>query len=84
MPSNIPTIVGMQLLTVRQAATMLSVTPRTVHGWIEKESIPFIKLPGSGDYRIPLHGLVDSLSGNYNLAAEIEQLLAAGGDEDGS
>lgn len=80
MPSNIPTMIGAQLLTVRAAADMLNVTPRTVLGWIEKEAIPFIRLPGGGDktsYRIPLHGLVDSLSGTYDLAADVEALLAS-------
>jgi excisionase family DNA binding protein len=77
MPSNLPTKIGAQLLTVRAAAEMLNVTPRTILAWIEKDAIPFIKLPG-GDkpsYRIPLHGLVDSLSGNYDLAADVEEIL---------
>lgn len=80
MPSNIPTKLGVQLLTVREAAEMLSVQPRTVLSWIEREAIPFITLPGAGEkstYRIPLHGLVDSLSGTYDLAADVEELLAA-------
>jgi excisionase family DNA binding protein len=80
MPSNIPATIGAQMLTVRAAADMLNVTPRTVLGWIERDAIPFIRLPGSGDktsYRIPLHGLVESLSGTYDLAAEVEKLLAS-------
>lgn len=77
MPSSIPTMIGAQLLTVRAVADMLNVTPRTVLAWIEKDAIPFIRLPGGEkpSYRIPLHGLVESLSGTYDLAADVEQIL---------
>jgi len=81
MPSDIPARIGAQLLTVREAAELLSVSPRTVHTWIEKGSIPYIALPAGGEktsYRIPLQGLLGSLSGSYDLTADVEKLL----DED--
>ena len=63
-----------ELITTRQAAEMLSVSPRTVLNWIRDDAIPYVELPSRGDqrheYRIPLHGLLRSLSGNYDLAAE--------------
>ena len=63
-----------ELITTKEAARLLSVSPRTVLNWIRDDAIPYVELPGGGDqrheYRIPLHGLLRSLSGNYDLAAE--------------
>src|SRR3954470_9493998 len=62
-----------QLLTVSAAAELLSVSTRTVHNWISQGRIPYLELPGSkATYRIPLHGLLATLRGNYDLAAELE------------
>jgi excisionase family DNA binding protein len=75
------TQLGAQLITAKEAAELLNVHVRTIHGWIEKETIPYVALPSSGtkpSYRIPLHGLLNSLSGNYDLADEVEELF---GDE---
>jgi len=80
MPPNSPTRVAPQLLKAQEAAELLNVDVRTVHGWIEKGLIPYIELPGSGlrpSYRIPLQGLLNSLSGTYDLAAEVEALYSA-------
>jgi len=71
------TKIGVQLLTATQAADLLNVHVRTIHAWIEQGTIPYISLPSQGkkpSYRIPLHGLLNSLSGNYDLAAELDQL----------
>lgn len=64
-----------QLLSTKQAADLLNVSKRTVLNWIESEKIPYIKLPG-GDYRVPLAGLLASLSGTYRLDEEIRGLDA--------
>jgi excisionase family DNA binding protein len=62
-----------QLLTVAQAASLLSVSDRTIRRWIEVERIPYVVLP-SGGYRIPQGALLASLRGNYNLAEELKEL----------
>jgi excisionase family DNA binding protein len=62
-----------KLLSTKQAAELLNVSKRTVLNWIESERIPYVKLPG-GDYRIPLAGLLASLSGTYRLDDEIRAL----------
>jgi excisionase family DNA binding protein len=77
------TTLGAQLLTAREAAELLHVHPRTIHGWIQKGKIPYVELPSSGSkpsYRIPLHGLLGSLSvsGDYDLAGEVEEMLGEG------
>jgi excisionase family DNA binding protein len=76
MRSDAVGMLDVQLITVAEAAQLLSVSTRTVHAWIEKEAIPYIRLPSTGgkpSYRIPLRGLLESLSGTYDLAAEIER-----------
>ncbi|HEY4918012.1 MAG TPA: helix-turn-helix domain-containing protein [Solirubrobacteraceae bacterium] len=62
-----------QLLTVAQAASLLSVNERTVRRWIAGERVPYLRLP-SGEYRIPQGALLASLRGNYDLAGELQQL----------
>lgn len=72
-----------KLITVTEAAALLNVSTSTIHGWIDKDAIPYIELPSSGakrTYRIPLRGLISSLSGNYNLAEELESLETAARD----
>ena len=60
---------------------MLRVSPRTVLNWIERDAIPYVALPQTGnsrrDYRIPLYGLLNSLSGNFDLATQLEALMGA-------
>jgi excisionase family DNA binding protein len=63
-----------QLLTVSEAASLLNVNERTIRRWIEDESIPYLKLPGAGSYRIPQGALLASLRGNYDLGAELREL----------
>lgn len=73
-----------KLLSTKQAAELLNVSKRTILNWIESERIPYVKLPG-GDYRIPLTGLLASLSGTYRLDEEIRALderYAASSDAD--
>lgn len=62
-----------QLLTVAQAASLLSVSDRTIRRWIESEKVPYIELP-SGSYRIPQGALLASLRGTYDLAGELREL----------
>jgi excisionase family DNA binding protein len=62
-----------KLLSTKQAAELLNVSKRTILNWIESEKIPYVKLPG-GDYRVPLTGLLASLSGTYRLDEEIRAL----------
>lgn len=66
-----------RLITTAEAAELLRVSPRTVLNWIEHDAIPYIALPQVGnsrrEYRIPLHGLLNSLSGNYPLADQLEE-----------
>jgi excisionase family DNA binding protein len=69
-----------QLLTTAEAAELLKVSPRTILNWIGADTIPYVQLPSTGDrneYRIPLQGLLSSLSGNYDLAGELRKLDAA-------
>jgi excisionase family DNA binding protein len=67
-----------RLLTTAEVAEMLRVSPRTVRNWIDNESIPYVALPQSGtgrrECRIPLYGLLSSLSGSYDLAEQFEAL----------
>jgi excisionase family DNA binding protein len=62
-----------KLLSATQAADLLNVSRRTILNWIEADKVPYVKLPG-GDYRIPLSGLLASLSGTYRLDEEIRAL----------
>lgn len=69
-----------KLLTTSEAAELLKVSSRTILNWIRAETIPYLELPSTGErseYRIPLQGLLSSLSGNYDLASELRQLDAA-------
>lgn len=68
-----PTTSRPQLLTVAQAAALLSVSDRTIRRWIEAGKVPYLKLPG-GDYRIPQAQLLESLRGTYDLAGELAAL----------
>jgi excisionase family DNA binding protein len=73
-----------KLLSTKQAAELLNVSKRTILNWIESGKIPYLKLPG-GDYRVPLAGLLASLSGTYQLDEEIRALderYAAASDAD--
>jgi excisionase family DNA binding protein len=74
----------LKLLSTTQAADLLNVSRRTVLNWIEAGKVPYVRLPG-GDYRVPLSGLLSSLSGTYRLDEEIRALdarNAALSDED--
>jgi excisionase family DNA binding protein len=64
-----------QLLTVQETADLLKVSRRTVEKWISHDAVPYVQLPGGGSYRVPMQGLLNSLSGTYDLAAELETLL---------
>jgi excisionase family DNA binding protein len=64
-----------QLLKPTEVADLLRVSRSTINNWIQEGSIPFIKLPG-GNYRIPLRALMASLSGNYDLGANLAAISA--------
>jgi excisionase family DNA binding protein len=75
-----------RLISVEEAATLLSVTDTTIRNWIKQDAIPYIELPGGEarqrkQYRIPLQGLLNTLAGNYDLAADLRQIDAAFGGE---
>jgi excisionase family DNA binding protein len=61
---------GERLLTTRQAADLLNVSPRTVTNWIRADKVPYVRLPG-GEYRLPLDGLLGSLTGTYDMGPEL-------------
>jgi excisionase family DNA binding protein len=79
MPSK--TKLQAQLLTAPEAAELLRVNVRTIHSWIEKDAIPYVALPAThgarSSYRIPLHGLLGSLKGTYDLKTEVQEVLQA-------
>jgi excisionase family DNA binding protein len=64
-----------RLLTTREAAELLNVSARTVTNWIRRDRVPYLRLPG-GEYRLPLEGLLDSLSGTYDIRPDVEGPLA--------
>lgn len=69
-----------RLVTTKEAADLLHVSPRTIVKWIDNDAIPYLRLPQVGkrqEYRIPLAALLKSLGGNYDLAAELRALDAA-------
>jgi excisionase family DNA binding protein len=73
-----------RLISVEEAAALLAVSDGTVRNWIKKDAIPYIELPGGESrkqYRIPLQGLLNTLSGNYNLASDLRYLDAVFGGE---
>jgi excisionase family DNA binding protein len=63
-----------QLLTTRQAGELLNVSARTVTNWIRADKVPYVRLPG-GEYRLPLDGLLDSLTGTYDMRPELESAI---------
>jgi excisionase family DNA binding protein len=68
-----------QLITVAEAAELLSVNHATIRGWIERDQIPYIQLRGAdrASYRIPLNGLLSVLSGSPDLVDELRHTAAA-------
>jgi uncharacterized protein len=62
-----------QLLTVAQAASLLSVSEKTIRRWVDADKVPYARLPG-GQIRIPQGALIASLKGNYDLSAELTAL----------
>jgi excisionase family DNA binding protein len=73
-----------RLITVEEAAELLAVSASTIRNWIKRDTIPYIELPKKsagntrGQYRIPLQGLLNTLSGNYDLGAALTRLDQAG------
>jgi excisionase family DNA binding protein len=73
------------LLTVPEAGKLLRVSDATVRSWIEADSIPYVKLPSPRSrkqYRIPLHGLLSSLEGTYDLRTSLVEQNARMRDAD--
>lgn len=65
-----------QLLSTKEAADLVRVSPRTVTNWAEAGKVPYLKLPG-GEYRIPLAGFLAAMEGTFDLAAELDKAQAA-------
>ncbi len=61
------------ILTLAEAASLLKVSEKTVRRWIDKDSIPYLALPG-GHYRIPQGALLASLGHNFDLAGELREI----------
>jgi excisionase family DNA binding protein len=66
-----------RLLSTREAAELLNVSPRTVTNWIRADKVPYVRLPG-GEYRLPLDGLLDSLTGTHDMRPELQGALELG------
>lgn len=62
-----------ELLDPSDAAELLGVSKKTVYNWIHEDRVPYIELPGGGNYRLPLRALLASLGGNYDLAAALDE-----------
>ena len=80
MKTSSPPKISPRLLTTAEAAALLAVSQRTIVNWIKSGSIPYLELPSSGkrkEYRIPQVALLESLSGNYDLAGELDVLERA-------
>jgi excisionase family DNA binding protein len=60
------------LISIDEAAAVLSVSPRTILAWIASEDVPFVETPNGG-YKLPLHGLVRSLPRLYDLPREFRE-----------
>lgn len=54
---------GPILLAVNTVANLLSVSPKTVYGWVRERQIKAIKLPGGG-IRIPVEEVAEILGMN--------------------
>lgn len=60
-----------KLLTVKEAASILSVSPKTLYSWSEQGEIPFLKLMGS--VRFETEALQKWIKGKrqgYDMTAE--------------
>lgn len=64
---------GIKLLTTGEAGAMVGVSPRTIQNWAKSGKVPYLELP-SGEFRIPLNGLLASLGGTFDLAAALAHL----------
>jgi excisionase family DNA binding protein len=62
-----------EFLTVDAAAALLSLDERTIQGWIDAGTVPYLKLP-NGSYRIPQGLLLGALRDNYDLGVELRDL----------
>lgn len=50
-----------RLLSTRQVASLLNLSTRAVRRWIERGSLPALRIGGSGPYRIRIEDLYDFL-----------------------
>jgi excisionase family DNA binding protein len=65
-----------RLVTVREAADVLAVSPEAVMRWIDHDTIPYIRLKRGPrpEYRIPLQGLLGMLGSNEDIADGLKSL----------
>jgi excisionase family DNA binding protein len=70
-----------RLLTTSEAAALLNVSKRTIINWIQRDLVPYVRLPG-GEYRLPLGALLGSISGTFDLAAELQAFDRAAATSD--
>ncbi len=70
-----------RLLSVSQAAELLTVTPQTIRNWIAEGAIPCIELPAQGArrrYRIPVQGLLNAQTAGEYPARALKRLDGVG------
>jgi len=75
MDSDIFTGYAPQVIEDREAAKLLDVSMRTLHGWIQRGLIPSIEVPSrtrTPSYQIPVQGLIDAMSSTRDLAGNLE------------
>ena len=67
-----------ELVTPEQAAELLDVRVDTVKNWISKDVVPYLRTGGPREqYLIPLHGMLNVLAGNADIAAGLDALDAS-------
>ena len=64
-----------RLLTVAEACDFLHEKEEVVLGWVQDDKIPYVRLPDES-LRIPLEGLISSLSSLYDLVGYLREIEA--------
>ncbi|MBI2988100.1 MAG: helix-turn-helix domain-containing protein [Deltaproteobacteria bacterium] len=61
------------LLTVKEAAAVLRVSPATLRGWIFRDKIDYVKINGSVRFkRSDLYRMIESCTRRRNTSQQIE------------
>lgn len=70
------TVTFPELLTVAETAKLLSTGDQSVRNWMSEGLIPYVKLP-SGQYRIPLRGLLETMEGSEGIEETLKKLVVS-------